>query len=67
MLDHAILERTGDALLSPDVRYWHIADVPLVPTNVCFKGNSGRDAGVTPFLLMTQSGHPRFEPRQAAI
>ena len=25
-LYHAILERTGDALLSPDVCYWHKAD-----------------------------------------
>jgi hypothetical protein len=24
-----------------DVRYWHIADVPLVLTNVCFWGQSG--------------------------
>ena len=24
-----------------DVRIWHIADVPLVLTNVCFGGQSG--------------------------
>ena len=29
--------------------------------NVRFEGNNGHDAGLTPFPLMTQSGHqPRF-------
>jgi hypothetical protein len=28
-----------------------------VLTNVCFEGKNGYDAGVTPFPLMTQSGH----------
>jgi hypothetical protein len=45
--------------LRPDVRLWHLADVPLVLTNVCFEGKNGHDAGVTPFPLMTQSGHRR--------
>src|SRR6476660_5442508 len=40
-----------------DVCYWHKADVPLALTNVCFGGKNGHDAGVTPFPLMTQSGH----------
>jgi hypothetical protein len=40
-----------------DVCLWHIADVPLALTNVCFEGKNGHDAGVTPFPLMTQSGH----------
>jgi hypothetical protein len=31
--------------------------VPLALTNVCFEGKNGHDAGVTPFPLMTQSGH----------
>jgi hypothetical protein len=26
-------------------------------TNVCFEGKNGHDAGVTPFPLMTHSGH----------
>ena len=42
-----------------NVRFWHIADVPLALTNVCFEGKNGHDAGVTPFPLMTQSGHRR--------
>jgi len=33
------------------VRYWHIADVPLALTNVCFEGKNGHDAGVTPLLM----------------
>jgi hypothetical protein len=37
--------------------FWHIADVPLALTNVCFEGKNGHDAVVTPFPLMTQSGH----------
>jgi hypothetical protein len=44
-------------LAETNVRYWHIADVPLVLTNVCFKGKNGHDAGVTPFPLMAHSGH----------
>jgi hypothetical protein len=38
--------------------FWHIADVPLVRTNVCFEGKNRHDAVVTPFPLMTQSGTP---------
>ena len=44
-------------MLSGKVRLWHIADVPLGLTNVCFEGKNGHDAGVTPFPLLTQSGH----------
>ena len=44
-------------LIRLDVRFWHIADVPLALTNVCFEEKNGHDAGVTPFPLMTQSGH----------
>jgi hypothetical protein len=43
-------------VLKGDVRFWHIADVPLALTNVCFEGKNRHDAGVTPFPLMTQSG-----------
>ena len=39
------------------VHTWHIADVPLALTNVCFEGNNGHDADVTRCPLMTQSGH----------
>ena len=39
------------------VRFWHIADVPLVLTNVCFEGKNGHDAVATPFPLMTPSRH----------
>ena len=42
-------------LFVPDVCFWHISDVPLALTNVCFEGNNGHDAGVTPFPLMTHS------------
>ena len=38
-------------------RFWHIADVPLALTNVCFEGNNGHDADVRRCLLMTLSGH----------
>jgi hypothetical protein len=44
---------------SADVRYWHKADVPCALSNVCFEGKNGHDAGVTPFPLVTQSGHCR--------
>ena len=27
------------------VRLWHLADVPLALTNVCFEGKNGHDAG----------------------
>ena len=46
---------------SPVVRKWHEPDVPLVLTNVCFEGKNGHDADVTPFPLMTPSGHSRHE------
>ena len=36
-------------------------------TNVCFGGKNGRDADLSRCPLMTQSGHPRYEARQAAI
>ena len=39
-----------------DVRYWHITDVPLALTNVCFEGKNGHDVGVTPFPLMILRG-----------
>ena len=35
---------------------WHIADVPLALTNVCFEGNNGHDADVARCLLLTLSG-----------
>ena len=40
-----------------DVRFWHLADVPLELTNVCFEGKSGLDADVTRCLLLTQFRH----------
>ena len=43
----------------PAVRFWHLADVPLELTNVCFEGKSGLDADVTRCLLLTHSGHGR--------
>jgi hypothetical protein len=39
-----------------NVRYWHVANVPVAPTNVCFEGKNGHDAVVTRCLLLTQSG-----------
>ena len=39
----------------PDVRYWHIADVPLGLTNVCFEGNNGHDVDVTRYVLITNA------------
>jgi len=40
-----------------DVRFWHIPDVQLALTNVCFGGESGHDADAGQCPLMTQSGH----------
>jgi hypothetical protein len=34
-----------------DVRLWHIADVPLAPTNVCFEEKNRHDACTTHFRL----------------
>ena len=45
--------------LLADVCSWHLADMPLALTNVCFEGNNGHDAYATRCLLMTQSGHSR--------
>jgi hypothetical protein len=39
-----------------DVRFWHIADVPLALTNVCFEGKNGHDADRPLCPLMTQAG-----------
>ena len=41
-----------------DVCLWHLVDIPPGLTNVGFERKSGHDAGVTRYLLMTQSGHP---------
>jgi len=41
---------------------WHITDVPLVLTNVCFEGKNGHDAGVTLFQLMGASTHASLPP-----
>ena len=40
-----------------NVCYWHLADVPLALTNVCFEGKNGHDAHAPLCRLMTQSGH----------
>ena len=48
------------------VRLWHLADVSLALTNVCFGGKSGHNAGVTRFPLMTQSGHGRLLAHRCA-
>ena len=40
---------------SRNVSYWHLADLPLALTNVCFEGENGHDADVTRCLLMTQA------------
>jgi hypothetical protein len=42
---------------SHQVRFWHIADVPLALTNVCLWGKRGHRADIPPCRLMTQSGH----------
>ena len=39
------------------VRFWRISDVQTAPMNVRFEGENGHDADVTPFSLMTHSGH----------
>jgi hypothetical protein len=50
-----------------NVGYWHIADVPLTLTNVCFERKNGHDAGVTPFPLMTLSGHSHARTFRAEL
>ena len=42
------------------VRFWHIADVPLALTNVCFEGKNGHNANGPSCLLMTLSGSSYF-------
>ena len=45
-LYHAILERTGDALLSPDVCYWHLAEIrTAAPSNLPLLGDSSHRLG----------------------
>jgi hypothetical protein len=39
---------------------------PLAPTNVCFEGKNGHDAGMTPFPLMTLSGREEDDPPRAS-
>jgi len=50
-----------DLAVIANVCYWHIADVPLALTNVCFDGKNGHDANGPLCLLMTQSGHSPLE------
>ena len=50
-------------MLEANVRLWHIADVPLALTNVCFEGTNGHDAGATSFPHMTHSGLSLFQSR----
>jgi hypothetical protein len=40
----------------PSVHTWHIADVPLALTNVCFEGKIGHGADLSVCPLMTHSG-----------
>ena len=49
--------KRDEYVVQANVRLWHITDMPLALTKVCFGGKNGHDAGVTPFPLMTQSGH----------
>src|ERR1700720_638040 len=39
------------------VRFWHKADIPLAPRNVCFRGKSGRgqNAPQCPFMFARQT------------
>jgi hypothetical protein len=49
-----------------NVCYWHLADVPLALTNVCFEGKNGHDAHAPLCRLMTQSGLcPLLSPQRA--
>ncbi len=43
--------------MGPSVHTWHIADVSLALTNVCFEGKIGHGADLSVCPLMTQSGH----------
>ena len=40
-----------------DGRYWHEADIEVLPTNVRFWGNSGHRPKWAPCRLLTHSGH----------
>jgi hypothetical protein len=37
--------------MGPSVHTWHLADMPLALTNVCFEGKNGHDAGEAHFRL----------------
>ena len=47
----------------PDVCTWHIADVPLTLSNVCFEWENGHDAIAPLCQLLTQNGPARLEPQ----
>jgi hypothetical protein len=40
-----------------DVRFWHLADIPLCTAHVCYWGKSGHGVLRCTCLLLTQSGH----------
>ena len=57
-----LVRRRRTCLLSKtaNVRFWHMAEVTLALTKVCFEGKNGHDVGVTRCLLMTHSGHSQW-------
>ncbi len=50
VLSNLIKQRTACPLLM------HLADIPIVPTNVCYWGKGGRGAAIVKVTLMTQPG-----------
>jgi hypothetical protein len=60
--EQAVLRRV---LLNGTVRFWHKADMLNALTNVRFWGYSGHGEGWSVCPLMTQSGHPLGEGRNA--
>src|SRR5262249_29185344 len=53
-----ILPRKRGHRKQSDVRSWHKADMPIILSNVRFRGQSGHRLLHCTCLLLTQSGHP---------
>jgi len=53
-LIHSVFGRGWSGSYPTNFSFWHIADVQLTLTNVCFERKNGHDAGVTPLPRMAK-------------
>ena len=53
-LIHSVFGRGWSGSYPTNFSFWHIADVQLTLTNVCFERKNGQDAGVTPLPRMAK-------------